>query len=239
MPSIGHDNAYLVVEGERSTLLVDCAGSPLLKLKQAGIDPVRLEYLVLTHAHPDHLYGFPMLVLGLWLLGASTPLRVVAQTDTLDTARKLLALFHPEQWPGFLHPIFVEVDVRRDAVVVDLPDLRVTSCPTQHLIPSMALKFLNKTSGRAVVYSSDTSPSESVARFARSSQVLIHEASGAEPGHSSAGEAGWVAQRAGVERLFIIHYPADTAGVEELVAEARRTFTGQVELACDLDGFEF
>ena len=239
MPAIGHDNAYLALEGEQSTLLIDCAGSPLLKLQAAGIDPARLEYLVLTHAHPDHLYGFPMLMLGLWLLGASTPLQVVAQAATLRTAQDLLALFHPEEWPGFRPPAFVEVNAVKDAVVLDLRDLLITGCPTQHMIPSMALRFVNKVSERAVVYSSDTSPSESVARFARACQVLIHEASGAAPGHSSAGEAGWVARRAGVDKLFVIHYPADSAGLDVLLAEARRQFAGRVELARDLEAFEF
>ncbi len=239
MPAIGHDNAYLALEGEQSTLLIDCAASPLLKLQAAGIDPARLDYLILTHAHPDHLYGFPMLMLGLWLLGTPAPLQVVAQAATLQTARELLALFHPEEWPGFMPPVFVEVDAARDAVILDLPDLLITGCPAQHLIPSMALRFANKVSERAVIYSSDTSPSERIARFAHASQVLIHEASGAAPGHSSAGEAGWVARRAGVDKLFIIHYPANSSGLDWLLAEARQQFSGRVELARDLEAFEF
>jgi ribonuclease Z len=178
-------------------------------------------------------------MLGLWLLGVSSPLKVVAQAPTLRTARDLLALFHPDGWPGFVCPTYVEVEAGRDALVLDLPDLLITSCPTQHLIPSMALKFVDKASGHAVVYSSDTSPTESLARFARASQVLIHEASGAEPGHSSAGEAGWVARRAGVDKLYIIHYPAASAGLDGLLGEARRQFAGPAELARDLDAFQF
>ncbi len=91
----------------------------------------------------------------------------------------------------------------------------------------------------SMIYSSDTSPSERIARFAHASQVLIHEASGAAPGHSSAGEAGWVARRAGVDKLFIIHYPANSSGLDWLLAEARQQFSGRVELARDLEAFEF
>lgn len=229
----------MVLEGEQSSLLIDCASSPLLKMQQAGIDPLRLQYLIFTHAHPDHMYGFPMLMLDLWLLGHKTPLQVLAQSEALRTAQGLLTLFRADEWPGFCWPEYHEIRLDMDSSVLDLPDLHISACQAQHIIPSIALKIENKSSGCTMVYSGDTSPSERLARFARGAQVLLHEAAGRSEGHSSAADAGWVAQRSGVSKLFLIHYSALGADLNETLAEARKEFVGQVELARDLEAFEF
>lgn len=227
------------MEGAQSTLLVDCAGSPLLKLQEAGIDPARLGYLILTHDHPDHVYGFPILVLGLWLLRSPRPLQVIGLPEVLRTAHDLLALFRPQEWPGFRAPVYKEVDVAKNELLLDLPDLVVTGRIAQHLVPSLALRFLNRESGRAVVYSGDTGPSESVASLAQGAGALIHEAAGTLLGHSSAADAGRVAQSAGVNQLVLIHYPAQAGRLGALLAEARQHYPGRLDLARDMESLEF
>ena len=239
VPAIGHDNTYLAVEGELSTLLIDCAGSPLLKLQLAGIEPSQLGYVVFSHRHPDHMYGFPILMLGLWLLGQGTPLQIIAEQESLDTVQALLELFRADEWPGVCWPVYRKVELQDQSVVLDLPDLLVTACPTEHIVPSMAVKIISKPSGRATVYSSDTAPCPSLVRLARGADVLIHEASGEFPGHSSAAQAGQVAAQAGVGKLYLIHYPALGTRLNTLLDEAQKEFAGPVELARDFGTFEF
>nr|MBC7244407.1 MBL fold metallo-hydrolase [Chloroflexota bacterium] len=240
VPAIGHDNTYLALEGEQSTLLIDCAGSPLLKVQLAGIEPCQLQYVILTHRHPDHIYGLPVLVLGLWLLGCQTPLQVLGEAEGLRAAQALLNAFRPsEEWPGFCPPTYREVQLQNSSMVLDLPDLLITASPAAHVIPSLMIKVQNKASGRAIVYSGDTAPCENLVRLAYGADVLIHEASGEHAGHSSAAQAGQVAQRAGVKKLYLIHYPALTANLNALLAQARQEFTGEVELARDFGTCEF
>ncbi|UCC78030.1 MAG: MBL fold metallo-hydrolase, partial [Anaerolineales bacterium] len=101
VPAIGHDNSYLALESHQSTLLIDCAGSPLLKLQLAGIEADQLGHVIFTHRHPDHMYGLPILLLGLWLQGHRKRLRIVGEAESLLTAQALLEVFHPDEWPGF------------------------------------------------------------------------------------------------------------------------------------------
>lgn len=240
VPAIGHDNTYLAVEGGQSLVLIDCAGSPLQKLQLAGLDPAQLGYLLLTHRHPDHIYGFPALVLGLWLLGCQTPLQVLGEPEGVCAAQTLLGAFHPDQeWPGFCPPQYRVINLRDETVALDLPDLLITVAPTLHLVPSMAVKVMDKATGGAIVYSGDTAPCEPLLRLARGVDVLIHEAAGPEHGHSSAAQAGALAQRAGVGQLYLIHYPVLGADLNALQAEARREFAGTVELARDFGTIEF
>lgn len=240
IPAIGHDNTYLAVEGDPSTLLIDCAGSPLQKLQLAGLDPAQLGYVLLTHRHPDHIYGFPSLMLGMWLVGCQIPLQVLGEAEGLRAAQTLLGTFHPEkEWPGFCPPLYHEIDLRQEGVALDLPDLLLTVAPTVHPVPSMAVKIMDKATGCTVVYSGDTAPCNALLRLARGADVLIHEAAGADYGHSSAGQAGSMARRAGVGKLYLIHYPVLNTDLNALLAEARREFTGQVELARDFGAVGF
>ena len=240
VPAVGHDNAFLALEGEQSTLLIDCAGSPLLKLELAGIDPLSLQGLILTHAHADHIYGFPLLAMDLWLLGCrERPLKVFGDAETLDTARALLELFRPEEWPGFCPPTYHEISLAERSAVLEFADLIITASPVDHLVPTIALRIVNRASRRSVVYSSDTAPCESLVRLARGADILIHEATGDKNGHSSAAQAGQTAQRAQVGTLYLIHYSALTADLNALLAEASQEFSGPVELARDFGSFEF
>jgi ribonuclease Z len=239
VPSVGHDNVFLAVEGSQSVLLIDCGGSPALKLQLAGIDPMHLDYVLFTHRHPDHMYGFPILMLDLWLLGRGRPLHVVGEAESVRTAQALLAIFHSEDWPGFVQPRYNEVPLTPEAVALDLPDLLVTASPGEHLVPSLAFKVLNKATGQVVVYSSDTAPCSSVVRLARGADVLIHEASGDSEGHSSPAQAGTVAQEAGVGKLYLVHYPVIDIDLNAWLEAAQQTFDGPVELARDYGVIEF
>ena len=69
--------------------------------------------------------------------------------------------------------------------------------------------------------------------------MLIHEAAGEAVGHSSAKQAGEIAARAGVEVLYLVHYPTQGGNSESLVAKAEEAFNGRVVVAQDFDRLTF
>jgi len=71
------NNTYMLLQGRRDNLLIDCAGCPMQALQKVGVDLSTLNHLIVTHRHPDHIYGVPVLVLGLWLCGRTAPLVVM------------------------------------------------------------------------------------------------------------------------------------------------------------------
>jgi ribonuclease Z len=207
-------------------------------LAQAGLPHDQLRGLIITHFHPDHVAGAPLLLVDLWLLGRKEPLPVFGLQDTLDRLLAMMDLFQWEQWKGLYPVVPVPVAAEIGAAVTEEAGLQVSAAPVEHLIPTLGLRFKDRHTGLAAAYSADTAPCPAVVALARGADLLLHEATGPLPGHSSPAQAGEVAQRAGVAQLVLVHYPPDCKS-ERWLAEARAAFKGPVELGQDFQTFAF
>ncbi len=239
VPSLERDTTSLVFVGQDESILVDCGGSPIQKLLHAKVDPMSVGRVIITHIHPDHAYGLPSLVQNLFLMGRTSPLRISCREEHTEPLRALLDLFELRDRPGMFPIAFDAVPARERVPVATTPSFAVTASPNAHgRMPNLALRFDVRETGRAVVYSSDTEPCEAVVTLARGADTLIHEATFAERGrgrfgaHSTAGEAGAIATRAGVRRLILTHIDPEHHGeVDAMAAEARAHFGGLVEIS--------
>lgn len=234
IPDVEHDNTHMAVIGNESVTLVDCGGSPILRLRQAGLDTDSVTDLIATHFHPDHVSGIPLLLMGMWLSGRQAPLRIYGLHHCLERLEDLMDFYQWHKWPGFFPVAFHRLPEQEGIVVLERSDYRILSSPMRHLVPTIGLRFEGLPEGRAVCYTSDTEPCPAATHLARGADVLLHESSGESVGHSSAAQAGQTAADAGVRRLLLIHYPPEPAGRDGLVESARQVFHGEVELAHDL-----
>lgn len=235
VPDSEHDTVSLALRGKGWAVLIDCGGSSLHKLAGFGVAPEEIRGVILTHRHADHMYGLPMLVQGLWLGGREAPLPVYGPAQALDRARQLLALFDLDEREDMFDLEWHPVPLREGRRVMTVQDVQITSTPVVHAgNDTLSLRFDNTATQRAIVYSSDTEPCPELARLAASADLLIHEATGEHPGHSSPAEAAEIAREAGVLQLALIHYPVRAANLD---AWRRRAagFPGPVTLACDGD----
>jgi ribonuclease Z len=243
IPSAARDTTSIVVVVPEGALLIDCGGSPVQKLRRAGVDPLALGAVVITHIHPDHSYGLPALVRNLAVLGRQSPLTIYCRPEHVEPLRSLLGLFNTLERPGMFALTVRAIELTEGAHAFDLGPLTVRTSPNEHgAMPNFALR-LDVARRGSLVYSSDTRPCDAVVALARGSDTLIHEATYSERdpgrvgghGHSTAGEAGEVAARAGVRRLILAHIGAEYHdAVEALAVEARKRFDGEVEIAQEL-----
>lgn len=239
VPTAELDSLYMAVESPTgSVLLVDCGGSPLHRLMKAGLNPLSIKGLLLSHHHPDHLYGLPYLVQGLWLMGRREPFPVWSSARSCAVISQLIAVWDWSQLDEFggvrCHP----VALREGVLVMEDEGFEVTAAPVRHLIPTLAFRIRSKASGRAIVYSGDTEPCPSLEHLARGAYILIHDSTGPYRGHSSPWQAGELARRSGVEKLILAHFNPN-ADPEEMLAQAREAFGGPVELARDGAVYDF
>jgi len=239
VPDETHATTHLAVEGEAGFLLIDCGDGPILRLRRAGLELERMQALIITHFHPDHVSGVPVLLMDAWLLGRQDPLPVYGLQDVIDRYNTMMDLFRRDEWPGLFDTPCHSVEEEVGALVREDDDFRVTGAPVQHLVPTMGLRIENKRTGGVVAYSSDTSPCDAVVTLAQGADILIHEAAKDTPGHSSAAQAGEIARQAGAGRLVLIHYRPSPRKYDRWLEAATEVFGGPVELAQDLGAYEF
>jgi ribonuclease Z len=233
VPSKDQENSHLLVRTGSRTILIDCGNNPIQSLENAGVEADELTDLILTHFHPDHVASAPLLLMGLWLKGRTQPLPVYGLAHTIDRMEKMMDLYDWRQWPNFYPVHFTRIPEAEGQLVFEGEDVQVTGSPVKHLLPTLALRFHFLKSGKSAAISSDTEPSAAMVRLAAGVDVLIHEATGATLGHSSAEQAGEVAQQAQAKTLWLIHYTPGSES-DNLVQRASQTFSGPVHLAKDL-----
>jgi ribonuclease Z len=234
VPEHNHENTNLALSNHSKVLLIDCSVNPIVRLEQAGLDLHQVSDLIVTHFHPDHVAGLPLLLMGSWLLGRQKPLNIYGLAHTLDRIKDMMDGYEWHTWPNLFPVDFHELPTEEMHPAIIDTEWTIHSSPVQHLIPTIGLRIELKPSGKTLAYSCDTSPCSEVARLAQNAYVLIHEATGEYPGHSSALQAGQVAQKANAEKLFLIHYSKRNGDPNKLIAEAQTSFDGPVVLADDL-----
>jgi ribonuclease Z len=234
IPDENHENTHMAIVGKERLLLIDCVGHPTLRLARCGIDLVHeLTDLILTHFHPDHVSGAPSLLMHTWLRGRKTPLHIYGLKHTLDRVRQIMEFYDWTDWPGMYPVHFHDVEAQEMAPVLDSSEFRVFASPVKHMMPGIGLRVEALETGRTLAYSSDTEPTQAVVRLAQDADILIHEATGATHGHSSAAQAGEIARAAGAKQLYLVHYVTSLPNLNTLVEGACRTFPGPVTLAQD------
>jgi ribonuclease BN (tRNA processing enzyme) len=245
--------------------VVDCGDGVARQLVLAGVPLPRLRHVFVTHQHSDHNADYGNLLLLAWAAGLRT--RVDAWgPPPLDQMTTLFFEMNSydirtriaDEGRVPLQPLIHAHELTSAGLVVENDGVRVTAALVDHppVVPSFAYRF--DTPDRSIVISGDTKPSEALVELAREADVLVHDALydaaavdrivAAVPNaarlkqsilshHTTAEEAGRIAQRAGVGTLVLSHLiPAeDPLVTEEMwIDAARMHFDGTVVVGKDL-----
>lgn len=172
----------LLVEYQERLVLFDAGEPCALALAKAGISALELDAVCLTHAHPDHVGGFPTLIQACRSLGRTEPLDVYLPAflkPALEAWLDTLALY-PERI-GFLLRWH---DLKSD-VAHSVGDLVLRAFSTTHDIKNgrESFGFIVETPLGRLVVSGDLGTVEDLrAPLSEPTQVLVTELSHLQPG---------------------------------------------------------
>ena len=237
VPDGDHANTHFVFVDRERIVLVDAPEGVSLHLQQAGLSPLGITDVVLTHFHPDHVSGLAPLLMGLWLQGRTSPLHLYGLEHTLERVKALMNLFSWQEWPNFYPVMWHPLPEKERVPVLETARTRWWASPGCHVIPALGVRIEMPALDEALVYSADTEPCPSIERLAYQATLLFHEATGPFKGHTSPEQAATLALRAGVERLYLVHLPPDKA--EQALLEAGKIFPHAVEVPRPLQEFRF
>ncbi len=245
LPDRDRDNTFLLWDSPAGSMLIDCGGRAYQQVLRAGVDPTTLRGAILTHNHPDHIYGVPAFLFHLWLGGYEGTFDVYANPSALAMARALCQALELEQNGHMCATNWHELPETPNVLLTENGSYAIYTTPVQHSRPTLGLKIVDHEAGGTIVYSADTQPCPELEQLARGAHTLIHEATerdpeqAAEHGHTTPRQAGEIAACCGVQRLVLIHYSADyTMPEAAAIAEVKAGgFQGDVALARELEAY--
>ena len=232
----GQACAGYLVETESTRIMLDCGNGVLANLA-AVTDPLTLDAVFVSHAHPDHFLDlYPLQALLRYAPDGP------AEALPLHLPRGMfnaMSWFLSDRGNAELAAAFETHDLVAGKTVA-VGDLRVTPHEVEHTNQTFALVV---TDGRATLcYTSDTMSGEAVERAAAGCDLLLAEATlpeqyrGAAP-HMTAVEAGELARTVGASRLVLTHiWPTNDR--ELMAAEAADAFGGPTSVAREFDTYE-
>lgn len=180
-----------VVAGRRVYIVDAGEGSPR-KMALMGLSPARVDAILLTHFHSDHIGGLGELLLQRWAGGShqdQTPVygppgveSVVSGFNAayrLDTGYRVAhhgaEVVPPGGAGGAARTIPLVEGSDAAQVVLEQDGLTIRAFPVMHAPVSPAVGYRFDYQGRSVVVSGDTAPSPVLEQQARGVDVLLHE----------------------------------------------------------------
>jgi len=172
----------ILVQAGSETLLFDAGRGCLQRLRQIKVSYDTIDALFLTHLHSDHIVGLPDLWLTGWLISnRATALNVFGPTGTDEMIKNLQKAFvydikirieddkAPEEGSKLLA---TEI---QQGVVYEKSGVKVIAFLVDHYPVVPAFGYRIEYGGHSVVLSGDTRYSENLIKFAKGTDLLIHE----------------------------------------------------------------
>jgi len=220
-----------------------------------GLQVHRLNRAFVTHLHSDHTVGFADLILTPWVLERNEPLEVYGPEGIENMAMHILKAYEQdinirlfglepannEGWRVNAHDVKEGVIYKDSLVTVEAFNVPHGSWPT-------AFGYRFTTPDRVIVISGDTAQSEIIEKMCQQCDVLIHEIISDSAlakrntfwqnyhsqFHTLATEVGEIASRARPKLLLLYHQLEGSSTPEEMMAEVKSKYDGQVISAEDL-----
>ena len=171
IPTPTRDNTAFVFSNRKEIFLIDCPGAIGHKLAKAGIDYAKLNKVIITHEHPDHVYGIVHLIHAQYRL--NTQLTIFTNPPTKKLIKKLLRAMELEKAH---YPRIKFIDALSGNYFYSRQGLKIGAVKSAHITSSFGVKFLF--GKKSLLYSSDTKPLPSLTNEAKKSTYLIHDCTG-------------------------------------------------------------
>lgn len=244
--------------------VIDCGDGVSRQLVAAGVPLTQLRHILVTHNHSDHNLDYGNLIYSAWVVGLDRridtwgppPLEKMTKLFLEMNAYDIdIRIADERKLP--LVPLVHAHEITKGETLFNENGVIVTCALVTHPLVEPAFAYRFDTPDRSIVISGDTAPSDTLIQLAKGADVLVHEAMylpaidrlvARTPNaprlkehilasHTTAEDAGRVAQAAGVKLLVLSHLvPADDRTItdEMWVRAARTHFRGRIIVGRDL-----
>jgi len=141
LPTVNRFPSAQLVNVRDHHYLVDCGEGAQMQLRRYGIGFTRINHVLISHLHGDHLFGMFGLLSTMSMLGRKAPLHIFAPAGLQPILSEHLVHFGD----GMTYaPVVHALNTERSEVVVDTRALTITSFPLYHRVPACGFLFQEK-----------------------------------------------------------------------------------------------
>ncbi len=223
----GACSGYLLEDQEQEVrILIDCGNGVLSRLLTYCNDLNKLDAIIISHLHPDHISDLMILRYAL------------AMGQTKGKISKSIDLYLPaspmDDYNRIQYNQAYNMKVIEDGGKINIKGIDISFLRTDHPIECYAMSFQKGI--KKFVYSGDTKYHQPLIQFAENSDLflceggMLHKDMTDSVPHVSAKQAGEMALMAKVKRLVLTHFYPDV-DTGHLFIEAGEVFPYILELA--------
>lgn len=235
----GGDTACIEIRTRGGDIIIIDAGSGIRRLGTMLLQEGQESYsLLFTHAHWDHLLGFPFFKP---IYHEATRITIYGCASTEDSVKSIISpTMKPPNFPVHYEDINASIGYHDSCGAhFRIGSLQVYTIPLSHPNQGVGYKFVED--GKIMVFLTDNELAyrhegglglDDYADFARGADLLIHDAEYSREmynerktwGHSCYEDALTLARQAGVKKLGLFHHNQDSSDdiVDSFVEHCRR-----------------
>jgi ribonuclease BN (tRNA processing enzyme) len=233
--TVERDNTSFLIRQADDLILVDCPGSVVQKVKKLNLEPGDIQTILVTHIHPDHVYGLPSFIHSLMLTECQVDL--YGSERTINFCHRFLDLFHLLDKKIQCRVRFFSLEPDQDFGLGN--SIQCSAMKVPHNESSLAFGFHFNTSGQSLFYSGDTPVFPPLFESASGADFLIHDCSAPsrffrefpelKTKHANPKELGRYAQEAGIKSLIPCHFFGELEfSIVEIEREIRENYSGKL-----------
>ena len=163
------DNTSLLLYiNKKNFILLDCPGSIVQKLTKINLDYKKLTKIIITHHHPDHIYGLISLIHSQFK--TTKKITVYSSKTSIKIIKKLINIFgvNSKNYPRVR---FVNVSNKKRLNLC--PEIKISFFKNKHCRDSFGVNILYR--NKNIVYSSDTALAKKISPLINKNTYLIHD----------------------------------------------------------------
>jgi phosphoribosyl 1,2-cyclic phosphodiesterase len=152
---------------DKIKIAIDPGPGAIVRMNQEGIDPTKIDLLLVSHCHPDHYTDVDVIIEAMTIGGT-------VKRDTLIASESVISGIEgfDQKASSYHQSRLEEIHAARPGDEFQVGGLTITATPTKHTDPS-GIGFKIETENGIVTYTSDTSVGDEVIRSYKGTRLLI------------------------------------------------------------------
>jgi len=233
-------SAYLI-EANKKKILVDCGPGTLMRLSQIRVKPQDLDYIFITHFHPDHTSDLFPLVMNLRLndfFSINKLLKYPQIYGPTGIYNFLLSISKISELPAldnWNEIKYTNIKSTQKIGNIEVKAFKVKHMPFGFSAQSYAYRF--KFGNKIITFSGDCTGCPGVEKSCINADVFVCDTSypkgKGNVAHMDTKYIGEIAQKGCVKKIILIHLYPQYADIN-LAGEIKESFSGEIVKGKDL-----